>query len=91
MAGWVRQRSGNKDDDAEREGVESWAFRRLGADFWVEREVHPESRGHFRAGVRGHWLELVVNLLERDHEQIILLPGGAPVVLIEVEDKRGEV
>ena len=45
----------------------------------------------FRAGVRGHRLEPVVDLLEHDREQIILLPGGAPVMLIEVEDKRGEV
>ena len=44
-----------------------------------------------RAGVEGHRLELVVDLLHCNRNRIILLPGGAPVVLVEVQDKKGEV
>ena len=38
----------------------------------------------FCVGVGGHRLELVVDLLDRNHDHIIFLPGGAPVVLVKV-------
>ena len=41
--------------------------------------------------VGGHRLELVVDLLYCNRKQVILLPCGAPVVLVEVQDEGGEV
>ena len=44
-----------------------------------------------RAGVVGHRLELVSDLLLCRDEHVILMNGGAPVARVEVHDEGGDV